>query len=171
MTSTAGYVCCLSQEPTSATTERRKEFYCASEAYPKSNTKPFFQNFLNQLQTQKWVPKNSPHLSRNGVVISSFLNPQWLEGKPQTSKQQQQKLRKERQVPKETLLEEKSIWLWGRELQVPAGYQKGEKNTFQWCFRDNFCRFCHQNLQTIGIFCFIYFLNNKFYYKKIENSY
>jgi hypothetical protein len=26
-------------------------------------------------------------------------------------------------------------------------------------------------LQTIGIFCFIYFLNNKFYYKKIENSY
>jgi len=32
------------------------------------------------LQTQKWVPNNSPHLTRNGVV-SPFLNPQWLEGK------------------------------------------------------------------------------------------
>ncbi len=45
-----------------------------------------------------------------------------------------------------------------RKLQVPSGYQKGEKNTFQWCFGDNFCRFSHQNLETIGIF---YFLRKK----------
>jgi hypothetical protein len=44
MTSTAGYVYHPSQEATSATTERRKEFCSASEAYPKSNTKPFKKN-------------------------------------------------------------------------------------------------------------------------------
>jgi hypothetical protein len=57
MTSTAGYVCCLSQEPTSATTERRKEFYCASEAYPKSNTKPFFSNYFKSIANTKMGPK------------------------------------------------------------------------------------------------------------------
>jgi hypothetical protein len=71
----------------------------------------FLKVFKNQFQTQKWVPKNSSHLTRNRVV-SSFLNPQWLERKPQTSKQQQQeKLRKERQVPKRdaTRREERSL--------------------------------------------------------------
>ncbi len=141
-----------SQEPTSATTERRKEFCSASEAYPKSNTKPFFFKFKNQLQTQKWVPKNSPYLTRNGVV-SSFLNPQWLEGKPQTSKQRQrQKLRKERQVPKEsTRREERSVWSEGRKLQVPSGYHKAKKHVLV-MFWGQFLSFSHQKLETIGNF-------------------
>jgi hypothetical protein len=41
----------------------------------------------------------------------------------------------------------------------------GPKNTFQWCFGDNFCRFSHPILETIGNFYF--YLNiyiYKFYY-------
>ncbi len=111
----------------------------------------FFKVLKIKLQTQKWVPKNSSHLTRNGVV-SSFLNPQWLEGKPQTSKQQQQqKLRKERQVPKETLLEEKRGAYESKEenFRYPPGITRPKKHVpvmfwgqFLSFFPPNFGNYC-----------------------------
>lgn len=131
----------------------------------QNQTQNLFKKIKIQLQTQKWVPKNSPHLTRNGVV-SSFLNPQWLEGKPQTSKQQQQrKLRKERQVPKESTRREEEHMNRRRKktsdtLRVSQGK---EKHVLAMFWGQYFCHFSHQNLETIGNIYFI-FKKYKFYY-------